>query len=139
MDPVWELQTAIYARLSQNAALTTLMGADKVYDNPPADPNGNIPAATYPYVSFGSASSSDDSADCVDAVDVTFQINCWSSLPSQKQVRQIADAVTKALRRWEPPLAMNALVTFDYWRTDYIRAPGINQASIQYTAVIETP
>jgi hypothetical protein len=42
MDPVWELQTAIYARLSQNAALTTLIGVDKVYDNPPADPNGNI-------------------------------------------------------------------------------------------------
>lgn len=138
MDPVLELQGAIITRLRADPALTALVGVG-LYDNPPADDKGVVPPAKFPYVSLGAASANADDADCIDSDDIVFQIDAWSSLPGRKQVAEIANAIRQALRQWEPPLAQNALVTFDYWRTDYIRIPDINHASIRYTALVERP
>lgn len=138
MDPVLELQGAIVARLKADPALTALVGAG-VYDGPPAADNGIVPEAKYPYVSIGAASVNADNADCIDSDDIVFQIDAWSVFPGRGQLGAVVNAIRQALRRWEPPLAQNALVTFDHWRTDYIRIPGINHASIRYTALIERP
>lgn len=136
MDAILELQGAIITRLRNDTSLAVLVGQN-IYDNPPADDNGSVPPARYPYVSLGPASSNAESAECIDAEDIIFQIDAWSAYPGRKQVAEIADAIRRALHQWEPPLIKNALVTFDYWRTDYIRIPPINHASIRYTALIE--
>jgi hypothetical protein len=54
-------------------------------------------------------------------------------------MRDVANAVRLATRGWEPVLTANALVTFEYSRTDYIKDGAINHASIRYTAIIEQP
>jgi len=78
-------------------------------------------------------------ADCIFADDIIFQLDVWSIEPAKKQMRDVANAVRLATRGWEPVLTANALVTFEYWRTDYIKDGAINHASIRYTAIIEQP
>lgn len=138
MDPVLELQGAIIQRLRSNTPLVGLIGL-RSYDNPPTDDNGQVAPSIFPYVSIGASSATDASSDCIYAFDIVFQLDVWSLQPAQKQMRDIADTVRKALRGWEPHLAINALVTFDYWRTDYIKDGNINHASIRYTATVEQP
>lgn len=138
MDPVLELQGAIVSRLRNYAPLSALIGA-KVYDNPPVRDNGTVAPATYPYVSIGPSSFTPEDADCVYGGEAMIQLDVWSSDSPSKQVRDIANLVRLALRGWEPPLTENALVTFEHWRTDYLRNADINHASLRFTALIEQP
>lgn len=138
MDPVLELQGAIIQRLRGNASLTALIG-ERSYDNPPTDDKGQVAPSIFPYVSIGPTSAEQANADCIYADDIVFQLDVWSLQPAQKQMRDIADAVRRSLRGWEPSLSVNALVTLDYWRTDYIKDGNINHASIRYTATVEQP
>lgn len=136
MDPVLELQGAIIQRLRSNSALVALIGP-RSYDNPPTNDQGQVSPSIFPCVSVGPSSSTEDDADCVFSHDIVFQLDVWSIEPAQKQMRDVANAVRLALRGWEPPLSVNALVSFDYWRTDYIRDGNVNHAAIRYTAKIE--
>jgi hypothetical protein len=125
MDPVLELQGAIIQRLRSFPVLVSLIG-QRSYDNPPTNDQGQVSPSIFPYVSIGASS-----AQQVDAV--------WSIEPAKKQMRDVTNAVRLATRGWVPVLTANALVTFDYWRTDYIQDGAINHASIRYTAIIEQP
>lgn len=138
MDPVLELQGAIIQRLRSYAPLVALVG-QRSYDNPPTDDKGQVAPSIFPYVSIGPSSAEQANADCIYADDIVFQLDVWSLQPAQKQMRDIVDAVRKALRGWDPSFAVNALVTFEYWRTDYIKDGNINHASIRYTATVEQP
>lgn len=130
-DPVLELQGSIIARLRANSAVTALV-ANRIAD---------IPQSTWakPYISIGPSNYVAELVDCIDGGEVMIQIDCWSESTTMKEVRDIADAVRRALRNWEPTLATNAIVTFDPWRTDYIRDGAIKQASLRYTAIVEEP
>lgn len=130
-DPVLELQGSIIARLRANSAVTALV-ANRVADIPQA-------AWAKPYISIGPSNYVAELVDCIDGGEVMIQIDCWSESTTMKEVRDIADAVRRALRNWEPTLATNAIVTFDPWRTDYIRDGAIKQASLRYTAIVEEP
>jgi hypothetical protein len=130
-DPVLELQGAIIARLRATASVTALV-ANRIAD---------IPQSTWvkPYISIGPSNYVAELVDCIDGGEVMIQIDCWSEFTTMKEIRDIADAVRRALRNWEPTLATNAIVTFDPWRTDYIRDGAIKQASLRYTAIVEEP
>lgn len=128
-DPTLELQGAIIARLKANAAVTALVG-NRIAD---------IPQSTWakPYISIGPSNYVAELIDCIDGGEIMMQIDCWSESTTMKEIRDIADAVRRALRNWEPSLATNAIVTFDPWRTDFIRDGAIKQASLRYTAIVE--
>ena len=131
-DPVYELQGAILSRLKTTPAVTALVPAERIRD---------IPNATWTnvdYISVGPSNFVQDDYDCVYGGEVMIQIDCWS-VSGLVVVRQIADAVRLATRDWTPTMATNRVVTFDHWRTDYIRNPPINQASVRFTAIIEEP
>ena len=130
-DPTLELQGAIIARLKANAAVFTLVG-NRIAD---------IPQSTWakPYISIGPSNYVAELVDCVTGGEVMMQIDCWSESTTMKEIRDIADAVRRALRNWEPSLATNAIVTFDPWRTDFIRDGALKQASLRYTAIVEEP
>lgn len=138
MDPILELQGVVVARLKASAAVAVLVG-DGVYDPPPADDKGIVPAAKYPYISIGPSSSTSEDADCIVADDVVFQIDAWSKGNSYVLVRKMADAIRRAFRGYDFQLQQNALVTFDYWRTDITRVGDVNHASVRFTAIIEQP
>ncbi len=130
-DPTLELQGAIIARLKANAAVTALVGT-RIAD---------IPQSTWakPYISIGPSNYVAELIDCIDGGEIMMQIDCWSESTTMKEIRDIADAVRRALRNWEPALATNAIVTFDPWRTDFITDGALKQASLRYTAIIEEP
>ncbi|SOC93555.1 Protein of unknown function [Rhizobium sp. AN5] len=128
-DPVLELQGAIITRLKATPAVTALVGARI----------GDIPQSTWtrPYISIGPSNYVAELIDCIDGGEVMIQVDCWSDATVLSQVRQVADAVRRSLRNWDPPLATNALVSFEPWRTDFITDGAIKQASLRYTAIIE--
>lgn len=130
-DPVLELQGGIIARLKANARLIALVGT-RIAD---------IPQSTWvkPYICIGPSNYVAELIDCIDGGEVMIQIDCWSESTTMKEIRDIADAVRRALRNWEPALATNALVSFEPWRTDYIRDGALKQASLRYTAIVEEP
>ncbi|MBB5041932.1 DUF3168 domain-containing protein [Shinella fusca] len=129
-DPVFELQGAIITRLRATPAVTALVPAERIRD---------IPNATWTnvdYISVGPSNFMPDDYDCVDGGEVMIQFDCWS-VTGLATVRAIADALRVATRDWVPALATNRVVSFSHWRTDYIRNPPINQASVRFTAIID--
>lgn len=130
-DPVLELQGAIIARLKANSAVTALVG-NRV---------GDIPQSTWakPYISIGPSNYIAELIDCVDGGEIMMQVDCWSDATVMSQVRQVADAVRRALRNWDPLLPTNALVSFEPWRTDFITDGAIKQAALRFNAIVEEP
>lgn len=135
-SPMLELQSAIIARLRADAAVTAIVG-QKSFDRVPADRNGN-PTVEAPYISLGPSDELSDDAECVEAYEITMQIDAWSREPGFPQVRQIADAVRRVLKP-ELTLSSNALVTFEHRITRYLREPdGLgSHAAMTFTATVE--
>jgi len=136
MDPVYELKAAVIARLKANSAVASFVGA-RIYDRPPDG------AATSPYVSMGPADAVSDTADCIDGMEITLQIDCWSWGSGQAfgsaEVSKLSGAIRAALHEAEFSLTENALATISHRITRYTReSDGItNRAIITITAFVE--
>lgn len=129
-DTILEIQGAVTARLKSTAAVTALVGT-RVLDNVPA----NTPR---PYISFGPSDAVSDDADCIDADEISFQIDCWSDEPGFVQVRRMADAVRRALVE-ELTINANALVLFEHRSTRVFRdSDGVtNHGAMTFTTIVE--
>lgn len=146
MEPTYELQLAALNKLRQTTALVALVGT-KIYDRVPEKTAGGVlvPDVTSPYISFGPATVISEDIDCIDGLEVTFQLDAWSwgqgLAYGSVQVRQIAGLIRKALNKAELPLADNALVAIRHELTRILRdSDGVtNHAAIQFTAIIEQP
>ncbi len=138
MDPTYELAAAAIARLKADVAVSGFVGA-RIYDRPP---DGTI---TPPYISLGPSDATTDDAECIDGLEITMQIDCWSwgsgEAFSSAEVRKIAGAVRASLHDAEFELAQNALVTIRHRITRYQReSDGVtNRAIITITAFVELP
>ncbi|MCW0235279.1 MAG: DUF3168 domain-containing protein [Ferrovibrio sp.] len=129
-DTILEIQGAVTARLKNDGTVTGLVGA-RVYDNVPL-------GAPRPYISFGPSDAVSDDADCIDADEITLQIDCWSEESGFVEVRRIADAVRRALKD-ELAINSNALVLFEHRQTRVFRDSDatISHAAVTFTAVVE--
>ena len=134
-DTILEIQGAVVARLKADSAVAAIVGA-KVYDPVPAE-------AAVPYISIGPSYAVSEDAECIDADEISFQIDCWSGDSgsgggSFAQVRRTADAVRRALKA-DLTIADNALVLFEHRQTRVFRDPdGItNHAAVTFTAIVE--
>lgn len=135
MDPVLELQGAIITRLRTTPAVTSLVPATRITD---------IAAPEYspiPRISIGPSNYVTDDIDCAYGGEIMIQVDCVVDNAGSplSVVRLIAGAVRSALRNWEPTLAVNALVTLDHMRTDFIQSGALKQASVRFTAIVEEP
>ena len=145
MEPIYELRLAALNKLRQSSALTAIVGT-KIYDRvPEKQVSGQlVPDVTSPYISLGPATAISDDADCIDGLEVTFQIDGWSwgsgLAYSSVQASQIAGEIRKALHDVELELSANALVSIRHEMTRILReSDGItNHAVVQFTAVVET-
>jgi hypothetical protein len=145
MEPIYELRLAALNRLRQVAALTAIVGT-KIYDRVPERQAGGVLVAdvTSPYISMGPTTAISEDADCIDGLEVTFQIDAWSwgsgLAYGSVQASQIAGEVRKALHDVDLELSVNALVSIRHEMTRILReSDGItNHAVIQFTAVVET-
>jgi hypothetical protein len=145
MEPIYELRLAALNKLRQVAALTAIVGT-KIYDRVPERQAGGVLVAdvTSPYISMGPTTAISEDADCIDGLEVTFQIDAWSwgsgLAYGSVQASQIAGEVRKALHDVDLELSVNALVSIRHERTRILReSDGItNPGVIQFTAVVET-
>lgn len=89
----WELQKAIVA-----AIRAADIGAT-IYDEP-------RPTAAKPYLSFGPFDGQDDSAECVDGIEATQQIDIWSGAPDGfREAKTLAGALRPVLHDQEIAIA----------------------------------
>lgn len=143
MSPTFELIAAAMAKLKATSAVTAFVG-QKVYDRVPENQDGT-PNVASPYISFGPTSGVPDDYDCMDGVEITFQVDVWSwgdgEAYGSAQCHKISDTVRRALHNAELTLAQNALVTLTCELFRILRDPdGVtNHGVIQFTAVVETP
>lgn len=93
-SPSWNLQSAVYTRLSGDTTLVTTLGA-AVYDHVPAK-------ATFPYVIIGDDTEVPNDTMGVTGRDMTLTIHSWSQYQGWKQVKEIQNRVDLLLDRWAP-------------------------------------
>ncbi|MBP7619362.1 MAG: DUF3168 domain-containing protein [Gemmatimonadales bacterium] len=134
MSGTLELIAAIVPRLKAWPALAAIVG-DRVLDP--------VPAATpTPYVSLGPITGFRVDADCIPGVEVTVQVDAWSTRPGLAEVLRMASAIEESLHSFETDLgAGSALAVFSHRLTTTLRDPdGVTtHAVVQFTAVIENP
>lgn len=145
MEPTYELQLAALNKLRATTALVALVGT-KIYDRVPEKTAGGVlvPDVASPYISFGPVTAISEDADCIDGMEITFQIDCWSwgagLAYGSVQARQIIGEVRKALHNADLELSTNALVSIRHELTRVIReSDGVtNHGLAQFTATVET-
>jgi hypothetical protein len=91
------LRAAVHDALAADAALVTLLGGAKVYDEPPR-------AAAFPYVTFGEARIADYSAGGEAGEEHQLTLHAWSRQGGHKEAHRIAGALLQALD--DVPLAL---------------------------------
>lgn len=134
MDPVLELRSAMVAQMRAFDGLKALV-REHVYDEPTPGP-GRV---KYPYVSLGPSTHDDDSTDCGVGAAIMVQVDAWSDETGQAVIAKVANQVRRAFRVADPVLTENALVDFNYWRTDFLIDGAIKHASIRFLAIVEEP
>lgn len=135
-----EVLQRIVALLKADSAVSALVGT-KIYDRPPHE-NGE-PAVASPYISLGPHDGlTEDSDDCMDLVELTFQVDAWSwgagVAYSRAEVSNIAAAVRSCLHRQELAIT-GASVEIQHAMTRVMRDPDgkTNHAAITFTAAID--
>lgn len=136
MDPVFELRAAVISALKSDPVVASFVG-DRVYDRPPT---GTL---TTPYITMGPSDALTDDADCIDGLEVTMQIDCWSwganEAYGSAEVSKLSGAVRAAVHESEIILPTNALATLRHRITRYQRESdgATNRAIISVTAFVE--
>lgn len=130
----------IVALLKADAAVSALVGT-KIFDRPPHE-NGE-PAVASPYISLGPHDGlTEDSDDCMDLMELTFQVDAWSwgsgAAYSRAEVSNIAAAVRSCLHRQEITIT-GASVEVQHQMTRVMRDPDgeTNHAAITFIASID--
>lgn len=105
------LQAAVVAALKAHAPLTAIVGV-KVYDRVPAN-------TAPPYVTVTGWQEIEDGTDCMDASEVFFDVQCFSTAVGRPEAARIAGAVKDALHRLTPATAGWANTEISYRGTQY--------------------
>jgi hypothetical protein len=126
------LRAAVHDALAANAALTSLLGGAKVYDEPPR-------AAAFPYVTLGETRITDFSSGDERGEEHQLMLHAWSRQGGHKEAHLIAGALLEALD--DAPLALSdhRLVNFRFAVADVRReADGRTyHALVRFRAVTE--
>lgn len=80
----FDLQSAIFTTLSNDSALDTLVGNNKIFDNVPQD-------TAYPYVRIGLETSTDIGTQTLDGNEHRVDIEVWSQYRGQKEIKEIME------------------------------------------------
>jgi hypothetical protein len=133
MSAQFALQKAIFQALANNAALTALIGAGRVPDDPPD-------ALRPPYVLIGSTRSRLFSASGDEGAEHRISIIAWSTENGNRQAALMAEAIRKAL---EAPLTAEApyvIANLEQLECTVAAATGegFHRADLVFRAVTET-
>ncbi|MGI8525865.1 MAG: DUF3168 domain-containing protein [Pseudolabrys sp.] len=130
------LRAAVHDALSANAALTSLLGGPKIFDEPPR-------SAVFPYVTLGEGRVTDFSTGAEagqdSALEHALTLHAWSRQGGHKEAHLIAGALLTALDDAPLTLTDHRLVNFRFAVADVRReADGRTyHALIRFRAVTE--
>ena len=60
----------------------------------------------YPYATLGPSYWGDDSVECIEAREITLQVDVWHSSSSKGELEDLVDDVTAALKGWADTTAL---------------------------------
>lgn len=128
----WELQKAIYAALTADAALTTLLGGAHIYDDVPR-------GAELPYITFGQSSVRDWSTGTDPGFEHLFTLHVWTRVNGERMAHQIMSALRDGLHDAALTLSGFKLVNLRHEFSDSFRdADGETiHGVVRYRAVTE--
>ena len=89
-SPALELQQAVFAALSGDAALIAALGLDRIHDHAPA-------SVAFPYITFGRSAVEDWSTTTEDGSEHLFSLHVWSKADGKKQALEIMELARAAL------------------------------------------
>ncbi len=89
-SPGWDLQKAVYAALTADTALTTLLGGTHIHDVPPR-------GAAFPYVVIDQMQVRDWSTGTEAGAEHMLTLHVWSRYAGKQEAYEIADAVRAVL------------------------------------------
>ena len=101
------LRAAVHDALIADAALTSLLGGPKIYDEPPR-------SAAFPYVTLGETRVADYSTGTEQGEEHQLTLHAWSRQGGHKEAHMIAGALLSALDEAPLALADNHLVNFSF-------------------------
>lgn len=126
------LRAAVVQRLASDATLATLIGAARVYDEPPR-------AALPPYVVLAMVESSDVSGDLAPAAEHRLTLEVWSRQGGLAEALKAANRVVDRLDGAD--LALDGWRLVDLaWRStraERMDAAGLRRAELAFRAVTE--
>ncbi|WP_295879113.1 DUF3168 domain-containing protein [uncultured Bartonella sp.] len=126
-----ELQKVIIQTLSNDADVKDIVDG-RVFDSVPLK-------AEYPYISLGPMTSDTTLADCLEIDNISVQIDVWSCDVSSVEMRELANAVRRALTKSDLTLEKNGLVLFNHENTRELRDPDglTSHAAVNFDVIVE--
>lgn len=110
----WALQTALFAKLTSDVAVTALLGGERMYDDVPV-------RAEFPYITFGQSSDRDWSTATEAGTEHTVTLHIWSRAHGRKQVDDVIEAARAALHDSALTLSGHRLVNLRHEFSDVRR------------------
>jgi hypothetical protein len=128
----WALQQSIFATLIANAALTSLLGGARVYDDVPQ-------ASPFPYLTFGHSLVRDWSTGSEDGSEHVVTLHVWSQGKGKKEAHEIMGAVRTALHDQALTLAGHRLINLRHELSEARRETDgdTTHGIVRYRAVTE--
>lgn len=127
-----DLQKAIFAALSAQGALATLLGGAKVFDQAPAN-------VRFPYVTFGMTGIYDWSTSTESGAEQLFTLHVWSKTQGKKEMLDIMEAIRARLLGGPLALETHHLVALrlEYSEARYDEDLLIHHGLLRFRAMIE--
>jgi hypothetical protein len=113
-NPGWDLQKAAYQALKADAALTSLLGVNSLYDDIPQN-------ADFPYVVIDQMRINDWSTSTERGSEHILMLHVWSRNRGKHEVHQIADGLRNALHDAALTLDDNRLINLTHQYSDLKR------------------
>jgi Protein of unknown function (DUF3168) len=131
--PTIALRKAIHSTLAADAALTTMLGPARIFDDAPRE-------ATPPYVTFGDLQSRDWSTTSDLGTEHFLVVNVWSTQRGSREALNIADRVRALIDDQPLTLDGNRLVNLRFVQLETRRENNarFTRASMRFRAVTET-
>lgn len=132
--PAAELQKAIFATLAADAALSAALGADRIFDQAPAN-------VAFPYVTFGRTSVYDWSTGTEKGTEQLFTLHIWSKAKGNKEALEIMELIRAKLDDAALALDSHQLVNLrlEFAEARYDDDLTVHHGLLRFRAVTEQP
>ncbi|KQZ12958.1 hypothetical protein ASD44_01900 [Mesorhizobium sp. Root554] len=127
-----DLQKALFSALSEDAALSGLIGENKVFDHAPAD-------IAFPYLTFGRTSVFDWSTGTDSGTEQLFTLHIWSKAKGKKETLEIMNVVQNTLQQEPLTLDSHRLVNlrFEFAEARYDEDLSVHHGLLRFRAITE--